>query len=139
MWISGFFFTQSFLTGLKQNYARKHIIAIDRIDFDFEVIDDDTKYDQSVMAPDGAFIFGLFLEGCKWDKEQHVLAESDPKVLFTKMPNIWLKPSIRDEIPEGHTYMTPVYKTLARFGVLSTTGHSTNFVVTMKLNMMQKH
>lgn len=115
------------------------MIAIDQIDFDFEVIDDPTKYDMTKMAPDGAFVWGLYIEGCRWDSEQHVLAESHPKVLFTKMPNIWLRPAKRDDIPEGHRYYTPVYKTLARFGVLSTTGHSTNYVVTMRLNMMQKH
>lgn len=35
--------------------------------------------------------------------------------------------------PKEKIYACPLYKTLARAGTLSTTGHSTNFVVTIYL------
>ena len=44
-WISGFFFPQAFITGTLQNFARKHVIAIDKIGFETKVIDHMTYTD----------------------------------------------------------------------------------------------
>lgn len=113
-WISGFYFTQSFLTGLKQNFARKYTIAIDRITFDFNVISDPAKTDTNIAAEDGAYINGLYIEGCRWDSEQEMLEESFDKQLFTKMPLLHLIPQDENLIAPRHTYTCPVYKTITR-------------------------
>lgn len=138
-WISGFFFTQSFLTGAKQNYARNHTVAIDLIDYDFIIISDESKYDLTKPPPDGVYVFGLFVEGCRWCTDKEALEESMPKVLYTEMRSIWILPKKSADIDYGHAYKCPVYKTAKRFGTLSTTGHSTNFVLYVYLSMQKKH
>ena len=90
-WISGFYFTQSFLTGVLQNFARKFSIPIDTITLDIEII---SKSKDSIRSnpEDGAYIHGIFIEACKWDMTRKIITESDPKFLFTPLPVIHLKP-----------------------------------------------
>ena len=54
---------------------------------------------------------------------------------------IWLQPGERSKFKEKATYACPVYKTSARRGTLSTTGHSTNYVLMIELpsDMPQSH
>jgi dynein heavy chain len=136
-WISGFFFPQGFLTGTLQNYARRNNVAIDRVSFSFEVLQYISE-DQIDKAPsEGCYIRGLFLEGARWSVEDKCLVESRSKELYTTMPIIWFRP-IKDRQPSNvNVFYSPVYKTLQRAGTLSTTGHSTNYVLTIELPSKQ--
>ncbi|ORZ39485.1 dynein heavy chain and region D6 of dynein motor-domain-containing protein [Catenaria anguillulae PL171] len=141
-WISGMFFTQSFLTGCSQNYARRYQIPIDLLVMQFTVLPVDTMTEPPA---DGVYIHGMFLEGARWDRERGKLTESKPKILFDAMPIVHVVPAgpdqqakqLKDAADSNSVvkfrYVSPVYKTSARRGTLSTTGHSTNFVMNIDL------
>lgn len=127
--INKFFFAHGFLTGARQNYARKYKIPIDTMDLDYKVI-----ADQDAPKPDdGVFVLGMYMEGCKWDPQAFSVAESDPKVLFTNCPMVHFIPlKAADKVTQG-VFEMPLYLTMERKGILATTGHSTNFVGTINL------
>lgn len=99
---------------------------------------------------DGAVISGLFLEGARWMTDEHCIGESLPRELYCVMPHIHLTNKKIEDVPivkgipdqytgkkdgTAHVYMCPVYKTSFRQGTLSTSGHSTNFVMFIRLPM----
>eukprot|EP00743_Colponemidia_sp_Colp-15_P007299 GILK01007882.1.p1 GENE.GILK01007882.1~~GILK01007882.1.p1 ORF type:complete len:1232 (+),score=259.13 GILK01007882.1:87-3698(+) len=132
-WFSGFFFPQAFLTGTLQNYARKHVLPIDTLSFDFKIVTNEEIAAMAGRPDDGCLIYGLYMEGARWDPRDRALADSKPKELYSEVPPIWLRPKANRKPPSAGVYFCPVYKVLSRAGTLSTTGHSTNFVLFMEL------
>ncbi|XP_028170778.1 dynein heavy chain 3, axonemal [Ostrinia furnacalis] len=138
-WISGFYFTQSFLTGVLQNYSRHNKIPIDQVHFEFTLTSMEAECEEEPEF--GVYCKGLFLEGARWNRETMQLDESYPKILFDTIPIIWFQPALIAEFNPPPCYFCPIYKTSERKGVLATTGHSSNFVMYITLNseVPQKH
>lgn len=52
-WFSGFYFTQSFITGILQNHSRKHKLQIDLVTIEFHV----TKFESDVRESNEVGVF----------------------------------------------------------------------------------
>lgn len=131
--VLGFSFPQAFLTAALQNFARTQKVAIDLLTFEFH-IDDRLKPIDIKEKPDfGVYVYGMFLEGARWNYNTHKLDESLPKELYTDVPMIHFLPVAKREAPTTGIYFCPLYKVLSRAGTLTTTGHSTNYVLDVEL------
>jgi dynein heavy chain len=131
-WLSGFFFPQGFMTAVKQTYSRDFKIAVDTLRIGCELTALDPK-DMELPPEIGAYVYGLFMEGGRFNRNNMKLEESLPRVLLDTMPCVWLKPVITADYNPTGVYDCPLYKTSIRAGTLSTTGHSTNFVVSLPI------
>jgi dynein heavy chain len=122
-WLTGFFNPQGMLTAMKQEVCRKHQKdavkwALDDIIYHTEVTHYE-KVDSVKSNPaEGCYIHGLFLEGAAWSKDQQMVVESEPKVLFVPLPVLlvtaYLKPdemkSRKDAYGAQGPYDCPCYK-----------------------------
>ena len=112
-----------------QNFARSHHVAIDRLTFEYKYLDNMTYTDVQTKPDDGCYVYGMFLEGARWDSKRHIISSSKPKELYVDLPLMHLLPMVDREPPKDGIYKCPLYKVVSRRGTLSTTGHSTNFVM----------
>uniref|UniRef100_A0A8C0KKM0 Dynein axonemal heavy chain 6 n=1 Tax=Canis lupus dingo TaxID=286419 RepID=A0A8C0KKM0_CANLU len=150
-WISGFFFPQGFLTGTLQNHARKYNLPIDELSFNYNIIPtyrdqaavieaartvqfgQELPMDLELPSPeDGVLVHGMFMDASRWDNVEMVIEDALPGQMNPMLPVVHFEPR-QNYVPNPTLYHSPLYKTGARAGTLSTTGHSTNFVVTVFL------
>eukprot|EP00392_Amoebophrya_sp_AT5.2_P010587 g10652.t1 len=143
-WLSAFFFPQGYLTSVQQNYSRTNIIPVDILSFEFQPVEfddpalfiDAQQKDPENYKFEGIIAYGMFFDGAKWDMENMCLGEQDYGIMYNVCPLINFIPS-KDHKINPEQYMCPFYKTSIRAGTLSTTGHSTNFVVPIELDTME--
>ncbi|XP_078503488.1 dynein axonemal heavy chain 14 [Lissotriton helveticus] len=156
-WLSGFFFPQGFLTAVLQNYARAKGISVDSLGFLHhvqpvntnveQILDVKKKHNVTEMAfkgssspAEGVLVFGLYLDGARWNPEVEALEDSELRDRFYPLPEIHFVPQQIinetgnvDSNEKNTCYECPLYRTPQRAGILSSVGLSTNFVTTINL------
>lgn len=74
---------QGFLTGVLQNHARKYATPIDTLNFAFSVLDIFEPHEVTEVPADGVLIYGLFMDGAKWDLNKHEVTNSKLGELYS--------------------------------------------------------
>jgi len=115
-WLSGFTYPTGFLKSLQQQRARREQISIDQYGWQFDV----RPYsEQTVMhAPkEGAYIYGIYLEGAGWHQDAGYLCEPTPMELMVNMPMIHFIPARREgKVKVKNLHVTPLYMYPIRTG-----------------------
>lgn len=161
-WLPAFSFPQGFITAVLQTHARRLSLAIDRLEFGFDLVfqnsvttKDRSGIDHNMdicqiafsnMKPpeEGVYVFGLYLDSAMLDPKTKLLRQPPPRKRFCQMPHIHLKPNMRtcvtvDSNPvtkaeeDVNMYNCPVYRTMSRSGRVSCAGLSTNYVMSVLL------
>lgn len=113
-------------------HARANLLEIDKLAFKTNIMN--VMADGITEAPEtGCNVHGLFFQGARWDMKKRQVDEMEHKVPISDFPGVWLEPMMLDDIKPERAYECPVYKTSERKGELTTTGHSTNFIMYLDL------
>ena len=98
--VSRLFNPQSFLTAIKQVLGRKNKWELNKVMIATDVTKKSVdEIDQN--AKEGSYIFGLVLEGARWDGAIGQLDESRPKEMFNLMPVIYCRAVLQPQEGTG--------------------------------------
>lgn len=70
---------------------------------------------------DGVLVHGMFMDASRWDNMEMVIEDALPGQMNPMLPVVHFEPQ-QNYVPDPTLYHSPLYKTGARAGTLSTTG-----------------
>ena len=111
--ISRLFNPQSFLTAIKQVVGRANKWELNKVMIATEVTKKNYPEEIDTVPRDGAFVFGLVLEGARWDVSTGQLEEPRPKEMFCLLPVVYCKAQLMNAEgkEEKGFYYCPCYVT----------------------------
>ena len=112
-WLSGLLHPRAFLAAITQSAARTNEWRLEDVAITVEVTKKAPE-DVSIQARDGAYIYGLYLEGARWDSTSSSLEELKGRSVISQMPVLLVKAVPRPIFQGEDAYRCPVYRTLRR-------------------------
>ncbi|KAM6166251.1 LOW QUALITY PROTEIN: dynein axonemal heavy chain 14 [Erethizon dorsatum] len=160
--LPAFFFPQAFLAAVLQDHGRSQGVSMDALTFSHHVISDTSNvseeqlsiavqrklslirraFEGSEPSHKGVYVFGLLIEGARWDQELNTLEDSSPLEMCCDFPDIHFLPTKISTVmhdtsyqpgSELYTFECPVYQTPERSRTLMSTGLLANFLTSVHL------
>ena len=83
-WVSGLFNAQAFVNAIKQVASRKNDWPLNKLVTTVDVTKKLTPAEVESSTRDGAYVYGLYIEGARWDMQGGCLEDSYMKELYPK-------------------------------------------------------
>jgi len=114
VWLGGLFNPQAFLTAILQQTARKNQWPLDKVVLTVDVTKKYNKDDFTSPPREGAYLYGLYMAGARWDTQTGLIQEARLKELCPAMPVIFCKAIPVEKEDLRGTYSCPTFKTVER-------------------------
>ena len=135
-WVAYLFNAQAFENAVKQVTSRKNDWPLNKLVTIVDVTKKMSPEEVDVQTRDGAYVFGLFMEGARWDSGAGCLEDAFMKDLYPKMPVILMKAILAEKEDRRGVYLCPVYKQTER-ATPGTATPGSGFVFMMQLKTKQ--
>jgi dynein heavy chain len=114
VWLGGLFNPQAFLTAISQATARKNEWALDKVVLNVDVMKKFNREDFQSAPREGAYLYGLFMAGARWDTQAGTIVDARLKELCPPMPILFCKSILMEKQDLRGTYSCPTFKTVER-------------------------